>query len=57
MMELLPLAPLVILALYLINEYWTETEGLVTMIYLCAILSILIGWTLTDILDINIFLP
>ena len=57
MMELLPLAPLVLLALYLINEYRTETEGLFTMIYLCMILSMVIGWTMTDILDINIFLP
>jgi hypothetical protein len=56
-MELLTLVPLALLALYLINDYWTETEGLFTMIYLCAILSILIGWTLTDVLDINIFLP
>ena len=55
MMELLPLAPLVILALYLINEYWTETEGLFTMIYLCMILSILTGWIMTDVLDINFF--
>ena len=56
MMELLPLVPLALLALYLINEYWTETEGLFTMIYLCAILSVLVGWTMTDILDYNIFL-
>jgi hypothetical protein len=54
-MELLPLVPLAILALYVINEYWTETEGLFTMIYLCMILSILLGWTLTDVLDINYF--
>jgi hypothetical protein len=59
MMEYAPLlllVPLAILALYLINDYWTETEGLFTMIYLCAILSVLVGWTMTDILDYNIFL-
>jgi hypothetical protein len=54
---LLLILPLMLLALYLINDYWTETEGLFTMTYLCVILGTIVGWTLTEQLDINIFLP
>jgi hypothetical protein len=54
---LLVLVPLAAIVLYLVDYYWDETEGLFTLTYLLAILSILIGWTMTDILDINIFLP
>ena len=38
-----------------ILTHWTDTEGMFTMLYLCAILSLLIGWTMTDVLDINFF--
>ena len=53
---LLLLVPLVGIAIYLLDYYWDDTEGLFTLYYLLAILSILVGWTLTDILDYNIFL-
>jgi len=54
---LLVLVPLALIVLYLVDYYWDEAEGLFTLTYLLAILSILIGWTLTAILDYNIFLP
>ena len=50
------LLPLVILSIHTVLTHWADTEGMFTMIYLCMILSILAGWTMTDILDINIFL-
>jgi len=53
---LLLVVPLALIVLYLIGYYWRTAEGLFTLCYLLAILSILLGWTLTDILDINFFL-
>ena len=54
---LLLLVPLAGIAIYLLDYYWDDAEGLFTLYYLLAILSLLVGWTLTDVLDYNIFLP
>jgi len=54
---LILLLPLVLLSFQTVLEHWSQTEGMFTMIYLCVFLSILVGWTLTEVLDINIFLP
>jgi hypothetical protein len=56
-LPLLPLIPLALIALYLIDSYWDEAEGLFTLSYLLVFLSLLVGWTLTEVLDFNIFLP
>jgi len=56
-LPLLPLIPLALIVLYLLDYYWDEAEGLFTLSYLLAILSIVVGFTLTEVLDFNIFLP
>jgi len=57
LLPLLPLIPLALIALYLIDSYWDEAEGLFTLSYLLVFLSLLVGWTFTEVLDFNIFLP
>jgi hypothetical protein len=57
LLPLLPLIPLALIVLYLLDYYWDEAEGLFTLSYLLAILSIVVGFTLTEVLDFNIFLP
>jgi len=52
---LILLSPLALLSIHTILTHWSHTEGLFTMLYLCVFLSILLGWTLTDVLDINFF--
>ena len=54
---LILLLPLVLLSFQTVLEHWSQTEGMFTMIYLCVFLGILVGWTFTEMLDINIFLP
>jgi hypothetical protein len=61
-MLLLTLIILAILTLILtaasihsILTHWTDTEGMLTMIYLCMILGVLLGWSLTEVADINFF--
>jgi hypothetical protein len=42
-------------SIYTVLIHWPDTEGTFTMIYLCMILSLLVGWTLTEVADINFF--
>jgi hypothetical protein len=48
-------APLIILSIQSVLIHWRETEGLFTMIYLCLILGMIIGWYLTNVAHIYVF--